>query len=144
MNREVDVLALTREDSLFVSSQVGVVDAALELLAPLQDGPVASAIAGGWAAIESSLVDPVDRGNVVAADRLASIVAGSWPRAELTRLGHTHVRNGNDQLASDLRAARDECGEVRAAAYGRSGGVADTRRVSQRRCRGGAHDRTRD
>jgi hypothetical protein len=113
--REVGVLALQREDQLFSETAASPVDAALELVAPLQDGPTASALAGGWAAIESTLVHPTDQENVVAADRLAAIVACSWPRAELTKLAHVHARQAADGLSERLNGVqenREKCGLV--------------------------------
>lgn len=109
--REVGVLALQREDQLFSETAASSVDAALELLAPLQAGPTASALAGGWAAIESTLVHPTDQENVVAADRLAMIVACSWPRAELTKLAHALSRQGDDlsERLSDAAENRERC-----------------------------------
>lgn len=51
---------------------------------------LASAAAGAWSAIESLLFHPGDgkEGRAVAADRLAAIVACSWPRAELIALSY--------------------------------------------------------
>ncbi|MFI5736125.1 integrase [Kribbella sp. NPDC051587] len=110
-SRSADVLSLVHKGQLFdVSAERTIVDDALELAAPINRGGLPGpAVAGGWAAVESLLThpgDPVDDnergGKAVAADRLAAIVACSWPRAELTTLVHRHT--GKDDLA-DLRDA---------------------------------------
>jgi hypothetical protein len=107
--RAVEIHALERNDQLFQFSLTGGgVDAALELVEPLLDGPAAAALAGGWAALESLLVGPGDRGNnVAAADRMAYIVGCSFVRDELTRLAWQHQESGTDQLAADLSTAPD-------------------------------------
>jgi len=60
-----------------------------------------AALSNGWAAVEGLLVHPGEPNHVVTADRMAAIVACSFPRAELTWLVHAKV-SGNDQLAEDL------------------------------------------
>ena len=102
--------ALERERRLFDLAQPTRVDSALELLAQLDMAPSPVAVAGGWSAVESLLTGPGDPGNVVAADRLAALVACSWPRAELTTLGwaraNQNQRGGdNEELARTLRQA---------------------------------------
>ena len=50
----------------------------------------------------------MDRGKVQAADRLAALIACSFPRAELTRLGHQiveHDKDANAELAAALGEA---------------------------------------
>lgn len=84
------------------------IDASLELLGPLDQGPIATAAAGGWAAVETLLSAPGDRANVHAADRLAALVACSFPRAELAQLALRFVERDADTnpgLAEDLTAA---------------------------------------
>ena len=88
--RGVRVKALYREDQLFSASDT-TVDAAIELLAHLESSSPSAAIAGGWAAIEALLAEPHDRSG--AADSLASIVACSFPRAELTVLSYIAERS---------------------------------------------------
>jgi hypothetical protein len=108
--RRADVRALEREDRLFDLSRSSRVDSALELLAQLDIGPSPVAVAGGWSAIESLLTAPGDRGKVVAADRLAALVACSWPRAELTTLGWACVHRragGDDAFMQRLRDASE-------------------------------------
>jgi len=84
--RGVWVEALEREHQLFNSRPSGAIDAAIELLSHLQSSSPGAAVAGGWAAIEALLSEPDDRAG--AADRLAMLVACSFPRAELTALSY--------------------------------------------------------
>lgn len=108
--RRVEVRALEREDKLFVRDGPSAVDAALELLGPLDEGPVGPAVAGGWAATESLLSMPGDRqGKVAAADRLAALVACSWPRAELTTLAYRYAAgaDSDSDLGERIRCAVD-------------------------------------
>lgn len=86
-NRGVSMRALVRENVVYQkSSNEDGVDAAFEMLAALQRGSPVAAIAGGWAAIEALLSESSDRGS--AAERLAFLVACSYPRAELTALSY--------------------------------------------------------
>ncbi len=104
--RRAEVRALEREDKLFELSGGSAVDSALELLAQMNTGPSPAAVAGGWSAVESLLTAPGDRGNVVAADRLAALVTCSWPRAELTTLAWAREKQKSGpglMLANDLR-----------------------------------------
>jgi hypothetical protein len=103
--RGVRVKALYREDQLFSASDT-TVDAAIELLAHLESSSPSAAIAGGWAAIEALLAEPHDRSG--AADSLASIVACSFPRAELTVLSYIAERT-----CPDLQAELQACNENR-------------------------------
>ncbi|MBJ9677921.1 integrase [Burkholderia gladioli] len=84
--RGVEVRELHREQRVFATNVSQDVDAALELLAHLEGSSPPAAVAGGWGAIEGLLADPSDRSS--AADNLASLVACSFPRAELTSLSH--------------------------------------------------------
>lgn len=65
---------------------------ALELAAALNEGSASTAIAGGWAALESLLSEGEDTGDrdagrgARAADRAAALVTTLWPRAELATL----------------------------------------------------------
>lgn len=102
------VLSLSTEKRVYAVARPTALDDALELAAPLNHGSPGPAISGGWAAIESLLVAPGDgedskegRG-AVAADRMASLVACSWPRAELTTLSHRHDPAAGDRLAAEL------------------------------------------
>ena len=114
--RGVRVGALYREDQVFPDqAEFSVIDAAIDLLSHLERSSPSAAIAGGWAAIESLLSEPSDRG--LAADRLASLVACSIPRAELTALAHALERSGNrneslrQQLSSCVKN-RERCAVV--------------------------------
>jgi hypothetical protein len=109
--RGVDVLSLVREKTLYALPSPGSIDDALEMAAPLNSGAPAPAVSGGWSAIESLLSRAVDTGQgqpgrVVAADRLAAIVACSWPRAELTPLSWRHSPSVPDQLGAELDRLR--------------------------------------
>jgi hypothetical protein len=101
--RGVRVKALYREDQIFTQSESSV-DAAIELLAHLENSSPSAAIAGGWAAIEALLAEPHDRAG--AAESLASLVACSFPRAELTALSYTAQQLCQD-LWADLHACRE-------------------------------------
>lgn len=86
-SRGVRVKELDREGHIFAATPAGDgVDAAIELLAHLDESSPTAAIAGGWGAIEGLLADPGDR--ATAADNLAALVACSFPRAELTALSY--------------------------------------------------------
>jgi hypothetical protein len=109
--RRVEVHALQRENRIYEVGEFNIIDAAMELVAPLDAEPPSSAVAGGWAAIEALLTGPGDRERVSAADRMASIVACSFPRAELTSLSYPlEAQGGNigDQLGACANN-RDRC-----------------------------------
>ncbi len=104
-SRGVHVGAVHRENRVWVESEADeVVDPAIELLAPLQSSSPSAAVAGGWAAIEALLSDQDSRS--AAADRLAMIVACSFPRAELTMLSYVGERLGGP-LAARLAGERE-------------------------------------
>jgi hypothetical protein len=104
--RGVEVRALDREHRIYSQSATGNLDAALELLGPLNEGPPGPAVSGGWAALEALLLGPGDGGDRgVAGDRLAGLVACSFPRAELTTLAYAHSKEGSDDLAERIKAA---------------------------------------
>lgn len=114
--RSADVLALAHQNHLYnANGRRSPIDDALELAAPINhSGAPGPAVAGAWAAVESLLSHPGDpvpekerSGKAVAADRLAKIIACSWPRAELTTLVHRHKPVGPDD---DLARRRDACG----------------------------------
>lgn len=93
-SRHGRIPSLHHEAQLYtVAAERGRLDAALELAAPLNHGPIAPAVSGAWAAVESLLFSAADggtddRGRVVVASRLARLVACSWPRAELTAVSY--------------------------------------------------------
>lgn len=132
--RRVEVRALVREGKLFTRPSSSPVDAAILLLGPLDEGPAPSAIAGGWAAVESVLSMPGDRGKIESAKRLAYIVACSWPRAELTELSYRHAdENPDGEVAAQMQAAPNN--RQRARVFAEAivrGTVADFQRPSDR------------
>ncbi|WFP16861.1 hypothetical protein [Citricoccus muralis] len=94
--RNAFLKSLVSESHLYELTHSTDLDDALELLATMNTGSPGPAIASGWAAIESLFVAPTDpddseegRG-AVAADRVAVLVAASWPRSDLTTLSHQH------------------------------------------------------
>lgn len=102
------VKSLVVESRLYDVQQTTDLDDALELLAAMNTGAPGPAIASGWAAIESLLVSPTDpqdsvegRG-AVAADRVALLVAGSWPRGDLTTLSYRHAPAHPDYVSAQL------------------------------------------
>jgi hypothetical protein len=107
--RRVDVRALERQDRLtddLYGASKSPVDSALRLLSHLDASSPETAVAGGWSAIESLLSAPGDdEGNVLAAGRLASLVACAWPRAETTTLAWRRIEAIQDALSEQLVAA---------------------------------------
>jgi hypothetical protein len=99
--RGAEIHSLQRENQLYTDRDASGVDAAIALLRPLSTGTTSAAIAGAWAAIETLLCGPGDRERVEAADRLATIVACSFPRAELTQLSYI-VEKAGGPLAAKL------------------------------------------
>lgn len=100
--RGVHVGAVHRENRVWLEFEKDdAVDPAIELLAPLQSSSPAAAVAGGWAAIEFLLSEP-DTSRSEAADRLATIVACSFPRAELTMLSYV-LENTESDIANKLK-----------------------------------------
>lgn len=106
-SRRAEVRALERESKLLEINAYDTVDQALELLSHLNTAPAPVAAATGWAAVESLLSGPGDDDKVVTAERLANLVACSWPRAELTTIAWARVYQASDapdRLADELRA----------------------------------------
>lgn len=129
--RGANVLSLESNRTMYSVNQSDRLDEALELAAPLNAGPAASAAAGAWAAIESLLFHPgdqadVEEGRAVAADRLAAVIACSWPRAEFTTLSYRHKAATSDVISEELRACRSnmERSEVVAQALATGTGLA--------------------
>jgi hypothetical protein len=109
--RNALVRSLVAESRLYDLQRGTDLDDALELLAAMNNGSPGPAIASGWAAIESLLVSPTDpedstegRG-AVAADRVALLVASSWPRGDLTALSYHHEPPQPDFVSMQLEAA---------------------------------------
>ena len=109
--RGVIVHALKSQRTMYSVKTGDRLDEALELATPLNAGPAAPAAAGAWSAIESLLFHLGDRadGRAVAADRLADVVACSWPRAELTALSYQHKLRprAEDRLTMRLAGKRN-------------------------------------
>lgn len=103
--RTVAVHSLDRQRRIFEATDATFVDDALELVRPLHDGPAPAAVAGGWAAVEALLTRPGDRDKVICANRLALLIAASFPRAELTRLACAHIKSVPGVRTEELRAA---------------------------------------
>ena len=103
-SRRVEVYAFERQTALWSHSVRSDIEAAIELLAPLERGPAPAAVTGAWAAIESLLIGPGDQNKHIAADRISLIVAGGHLRAELTSLAWAHAGDSNDALAADIKA----------------------------------------
>lgn len=101
-SRRVDVFSLDRHGRLYGRGDASEIDSALELVSHLDRGQGPVAVAGGWSAVEFLLRGPGDATNVMAADRLAEIVACSWPRAELTTIALTRIAMVNDELSTAL------------------------------------------
>jgi hypothetical protein len=105
-SRFVEVHALERGNAVFNVQSESRIDAAIELLSTLDNGSSASAVASGWAATEALLYGAGDAHRGIAADRLAALVAASFPRAELTTLAYAHEQNCADETAERIRAAK--------------------------------------
>jgi hypothetical protein len=103
--RGLEIPVLFRREEPITGSVAPRIDASLELLGSVDQGSPAPAVSGGWAAVETLLTGPGDRGKVQAADRLAALVACSFPRAELTQLAHHYMQaSGGDELTDELMA----------------------------------------
>lgn len=101
--RRVRIKALEGQGVVYEHLMRSAVDSALSLLAPLVEQPPTAAVAGSWAAIESSLLVAGEGAKVQAADRMGAIVACSLPRAELTTLAFAHAESSDDELTHDIR-----------------------------------------
>lgn len=144
--RGADVLSLQQERTMYSVTGPDRLDDALELAAPLNEGPPAPAVSGAWTAIESLLYHPGDKaeaegGRAVAGDRLAALVACSWPRAELTALSYQHHPERPDALSVSLASCATNAERSEAVAevlrggghltLGRSSDIAACKRMSQ-------------
>lgn len=111
-HRGVWVNAIEREDQLYNLHPSGRIDAAIELLSDLQTSSPNAAVAGGWAAIEALLSESSDRGG--AAERLAMLVACSFPRAELTALSYSlpRVDSALETKLDGVTENRDRCAVI--------------------------------
>jgi hypothetical protein len=100
--RRVEIKSLAKREQLWTHAMPENIDSALELMSPLERGPVPAAITGAWAAIESLLIGAGDESKHVAAQRVALIAACALVRAELTGLAHAHKRQATDPLAAAI------------------------------------------
>ena len=135
VRRRVEVHALSRQSLVYEVDDRSTpgIDAALQLLSALDAGSPGAAVAGGWAAVESLLSDPSEGGAHMAAERLAHLVACSWPRAELTALSYVHAAHGADPLAAALAATtqnRQRAGQLEMALL--AGTVLTTPKITDR------------
>lgn len=102
IHREVEIHALQRQSLVYSAGGFGyAIDAALQLASSLDRDSPGSAIAGGWAAVESLFSGPEDKAHI-AAQRLSAVVACSYPRAELTTLAYVHAERSGDGLSQSL------------------------------------------
>ncbi|GIJ52229.1 hypothetical protein Val02_91150 [Virgisporangium aliadipatigenens] len=122
--RRVQVLSLQRYSAIFGLTLSHELGAVLELLEPLDAGTPAAAVTGSWAAIETLFVGPGDTANrVVAANRMARIVACSYAAVELASIANVHLAVADDRLAERLRALPDGVARAREFEEALRGGV---------------------
>ncbi len=102
--RQIEIGSLVRQDAVyrFDGGLPPATDDALELASYMESPSAGAAVTGGWSAVEALLIRPGEGSHHLAADRLASLIACSLPRAELTPLAYQHIENGNDDLAQAL------------------------------------------
>ncbi|ONI65248.1 hypothetical protein ALI44B_00720 [Leifsonia sp. ALI-44-B] len=108
-SRGAFVLSLVSEKLLYAVGHRSALDNALEVASSLNEGPPAAAISGSWSAVESLLLAPADEAEggrgALAADRMASLITCSWPRADLTALSYRHKPPSSDRLTVELNGA---------------------------------------
>lgn len=107
-SRQVEIGSLYRQRAVydFDGGLPEATDDALELASYMEAPSDGAAITGGWAAIEALLIRPGEGSHHFAADRLASLLACSLPRAELTPLAYQHLKNAAaSSLVDQLKAA---------------------------------------
>lgn len=114
MSRQVEIGSLFRQGAVYRFDQglPTATDDALELASYMESPTAGAAVTGGWSAVEALLIRPGEGSHHTAADRLASLVACSLPRAELTPLAYQHMKNADDALADSLMSARSNCERV--------------------------------
>ncbi len=112
--RRVRVHAIRSRNQFVVrpSDHSSTLDDALELLVELETGTRGAAVSNGWAALEGVLSPPGDKAGHLAADRMADIVACSFPAAELRAIAKKHAEDGTDALAAQLSG--EASGTIRA------------------------------
>lgn len=105
--RGLEIPVLYRRDEPITGSVEPRIDASLELLGPVDRGSPSTAVSGAWAAVETLLTGPGDRGKVQAADRLAALIVCSFVRAELTQLAHNYLVEGSDASIRDALSSAE-------------------------------------
>lgn len=113
-SRQVEIGSLYRQNAVYRFDQglPTATDDALELASYMESPSAGAAVTGGWAAVEALLIRPGEGSHHAAADRLASLVACSLPRAELTPLAYQHLENADDELAESLASAQSNYEKV--------------------------------
>lgn len=99
------LLSLREAEAVYrigLGDPTAIFDDALELFSALASGTRGASLTGGWAAVEGLLLRRGESPHVVAADRLAAIVACAFPRAELTALSYRHRPPVPDSLTDEL------------------------------------------
>jgi hypothetical protein len=107
--RQVEIGRLYRQDAVydFTESLPTSTDDALELASYMESPSDGAAVTGGWSAIEALLIRPGEGSHHLAADRLASLLTCSLPRAELTPLAYRHADHAEaSELAGALKSAQ--------------------------------------
>lgn len=98
--RQVEIYEISRGKLLFAPAGEAI-DSALELVSYLDRSAPATAVAGAWAAVESTLKGPSSPRD--AAGLASSIATASYPRAELTALAKSRSKGmPTDYLAQSI------------------------------------------
>lgn len=114
---QISAVSLARTEILYTAPLDGghrqAIDDSLFLAADLLHASPGVAAGSAWASLESLLgegdPDAAERGKVIAADRAASIIAASWPRAELTKLSYSIVADAT--CPTSVKSRLDAAGE---------------------------------
>jgi hypothetical protein len=112
IRHRAEIHSLRKERQLYsIAEESSLLDSAIALLQPVNGGNLSAAISGAWAAIEALLYSPGDGDRVTAGDRLATIVACSFPRAELTALAHN--LDGTSPLGAKVASINENKAKAR-------------------------------
>jgi hypothetical protein len=112
IRHRAEIHSLRRERQLYtVAESNSLLDSAIALMQPVNGGNPSAAISGSWAAVETLLYSPGDGDRVTAGERLANIVACSFPRAELTAISHN--LQDSSPLASRVRQLNENKARAR-------------------------------
>lgn len=113
INREIHLKVLTKEGLFFSISDDESVENSIALVGFMNEAAPSPAITTGWAAIESLLVGPGGHSKLIASERIANIIACSFPRGELTKLAYQYLKEGNDdELTKNLVAEKYNKGKT--------------------------------